>query len=76
MSKTQLPPTDQRQIGQVTKQVQVQETVTPDSYCINGPRSDLPSGWGPRVRIGLLSDSSYGIERYTSTGVRQTTTWS
>jgi hypothetical protein len=45
-----------------------------------GPRSDDPEGDGSnvgvRVRIGELSDGSYGIERYTSAGVRQTPTWS
>lgn len=48
----------------------------PDSFALNGPRSDLAGGWGVRVRMGLLSDGSYGVERYTSTGVRQVPTWS
>lgn len=48
----------------------------PDSTALNGPRSDLASGWGIRVRFGLLSDGSYGIERYTASGTRQVPTWS
>jgi hypothetical protein len=48
----------------------------PDSVALNGPRNDLPSLWGVRVRIGLLSDGSYGVERYTINGIRQVPTWS
>lgn len=50
--------------------------LVPDSTAWNGPRTDLSTGWGVRVRVGKLSDGSFGIERYTSTGVRQVPTWS
>lgn len=50
------------------------------SYEVWGTRTDDPEGDGSnigvRVRFGLLSDGSYGIERYTSAGTRQTPTWS
>lgn len=45
----------------------------------DGPRSDDPRGdgsdIGPRVRIGLLSDDSYGVERWLEDGTRETPTW-
>ena len=47
------------------------ERPTPTSIAFNGPRSDLPSGWGVRVRIGLLEDgTSYSVERFTAAGVK------
>lgn len=49
---------------------------TPEFTIYPGPRSDLPGGWGPRVRTGLLSDTTYGIERWSSTGVRTVGTFS
>lgn len=56
------------------------ERAHPETTSFEGPRSDDPHGngsnRGPRVRIGLLSDGSYGIERWTEAGVRQTPTWS
>jgi hypothetical protein len=76
MSKTILPDTDHRAMGRVKKDLERVTITTPTSYSINGPRSDLTGGWGPRVRIGILSDLSYGIERYSSGGVRTTPTWS
>ncbi len=48
----------------------------PAKTSLNGVRSDLPEGHGVRVRIGELSDGSFGIERYSSAGVRTTVTWS
>jgi hypothetical protein len=47
-----------------------------ESIVLDGPRSDLPALVGPRVRIGLLSDGSYGVERWSASGVRTTPTWS
>lgn len=50
--------------------------VARETHVFYGQRTDLPAGWGPRVRIGLLSDGSYGVERWTSSGTRQVPTWS
>lgn len=51
-----------------------------DTIEIWGTRTDDPEGDGSnegvRVRVGELSDGTFGIERYTSTGTRQTPTWS
>lgn len=56
------------------------ERAHPETTSFEGPRSDDPHGngsnRGPRVRVGLLSDGSYGIERWTESGTRQTPTWS
>lgn len=50
------------------------------TYVVEGPRSDDPHGdgtnWGPRVVVGLLSDDSYGVERWLEDGTRETPTWS
>jgi hypothetical protein len=51
------------------------ERQNPRTYVVTGPRSDLPGGVGPRVRYGELSDGTYGVERWTSAGVRQLPTW-
>lgn len=51
------------------------ERRAPPYQTVDGPRTDLPSGRGPRVRTGLLTDGSYGIERWTEAGVRQIPTW-
>jgi hypothetical protein len=48
----------------------------PEKVALNGPRLDDPSGWGTRYRLGKLSDGSYGVERFTSSGTRQTIVWS
>lgn len=57
------------------------ERTSPVSVTFRGPRTDagtpgVVDGKGPRVRIGLLSDGSYGVERWTAAGVRQVPTWS
>jgi hypothetical protein len=46
------------------------------SVSYHGPRTDIGRGWGVRVRIGRLSDGSYGVERWTTGGSRQTPSWS
>jgi hypothetical protein len=48
----------------------------PERVGLNGPRIDDPTGWGPRYRAGKLSDDSFGVERFTSLGVRQVMVWS
>jgi hypothetical protein len=48
----------------------------PERNAINGLRTDADDGWGTRFRFGLLDDGSYGVERFTSGGARQTLTWS
>lgn len=54
--------------------------VQPATTSLSGPRTDDPHGNGSnrgvRVRIGLLSDGSYGVERWLEDGTRQTPTWS
>lgn len=75
MSAPVLPDSAARQLGRIEKKQARAEAGTPESYAILGPRSDLATGVGVRVRIGLLSDGSYGIERYTSSGTRQVPTW-
>lgn len=52
------------------------ERAKPTAIVVEGPRSDLTGNRGPRVQMGLLTDGTYGIERWSSTGVRQTPTWS
>lgn len=64
-----------QQIADLQALVQRLQASQPDSIAILGPRSDLTGGKGVRVRIGLLSDATYGIERFTSAGTRQTVTW-
>lgn len=51
------------------------ERRAPTYSTVDGPRSDLPAGRGPRLRYGLLSDGSYGVERWTLEGVRQLPAW-
>lgn len=41
-----------------------------NSFTIYGERTDLATGIGPRARFGVLSDGTYGAERWTSAGVR------
>jgi hypothetical protein len=76
MSKPILPDSDARLIGRIARTVERQESGTPERFAILGPRSDAASGFGVRVRIGLLGDGSFGIERFSASGTRQTTTWS
>jgi hypothetical protein len=64
----------------IERRLRAVERAHPTTTSYDGPRADDPAGdgshWGPRVRIGLLADGTYGVERWTSTGVRQTPTWS
>ena len=62
-----------RDVGEA---IRIATTSSPEGFAYHGVRTDLPGGRGIRTRIGRLSDGSYGIERYTSTGVRQVVTWS
>jgi hypothetical protein len=53
--------------------------VQPETTSLSGPRTDDPHGNGSqrgvRVRIGKLSDGSYGVERWLADGTRQVPSW-
>ena len=51
------------------------ERARPESTIFEGPRTDLSSGRGVRVRIGLLSDGTYGVERFAADGTRTVATF-
>lgn len=59
----------------VKRRLRALERVHPESATYEGPRSDLAAGRGPRVRVGLLSDGTYGIERWSSAGSREVGTF-
>lgn len=65
---------------ELARRVSALERGRPQAGQIDGPRSDDPAGdgslWGARLRWGLLSDGSYGVERWASDGTRTTPTWS
>lgn len=67
-------------LAALDRRLRALERAHPEATSYEGPRSDDPhangSNRGLRVRIGLLSDGTYGIERWTEAGVRQTPTWS
>lgn len=59
-----------RKIDDLEKRVRKLERRFPTSIAGAGPRSDLPSGKGPRWQLGLLADGvHYGLELWSSTGV-------
>jgi hypothetical protein len=66
----------EERIAKLERAVSALERHKSDFHTFSGPRTDLPSGWGLRLRIGKLSDGSYAVERYTISGTRQTPTWS
>lgn len=66
---------DRRDVDELERRVAALERATPDSFAIFGPRSDLAGGRGVRVRVGLLSDGTYGVERFSSAGTRTVPTW-
>jgi hypothetical protein len=61
-------------LGELERRLRALESSTPQSITFHGPRSDL-GGTGPRVRIGLLSDDTYGVERWAEDGTRSVPTW-
>lgn len=63
-------------IAQLERRLQGVERLHPEFIVVEGARTDLAGGRGPRVRFGLLTDSNYGVERWTSAGARQVPTWS
>lgn len=63
----------------LSRQVSALATAQPETTSLAGPRSDDPHGNGSmrgvRVRVGLLSDGSYGVERWLEDGTRQVPSW-
>ena len=57
-----------RRVASLERQVEAMEKQ--GSVIIFGTRSDLAAGVGPRVQMGVLTDGTFGIERWTSAGVR------
>lgn len=64
-----------RELDELARRVAALERSAPDSFAVYGPRSDLAGGRGVRVRFGLLSDGTYGVERFSAAGVRTVPTW-
>jgi hypothetical protein len=57
-------------IDQLEREVRKLNRRAPTSITGTGPRSDLPSGKGPRWQLGLLPDGvHYGYVIWSSTGV-------
>jgi hypothetical protein len=81
MTNVRRPPSEEQAAAALTRRIRRLENPGQRLSAIYyGTRTDLASpthpAYGPRVTIGLLSDGSYGIERWTSAGVRTTPTWS
>jgi hypothetical protein len=56
-------------IDDLEKRIRKLERRAPTSIVISGVRTDLPSGKGPRVQLGLLDDGiHYGYEMWSSAG--------
>lgn len=70
------PPSLGDHLGTIRRQ-EAREHSRHDSYVFYGPRNDSPYGGedGPRVQVGLLSDGTYGVERWDADGGRTTPTW-
>ncbi|MEZ5101154.1 MAG: hypothetical protein R3C15_15410 [Thermoleophilia bacterium] len=62
-------------LAELERRVSALERNSPDSIAVYGPRDDLDARRGVRVRIGRLSDGSYGIERFAQDGTRTVPTW-
>lgn len=65
-----------RWIAEIEERVAALERRAPRYFVVEGTRSDLPGGRGPRARFGELSDGDFGAERWTSTGTRTKATFS
>lgn len=63
-------------LEEIERRVGALERQNPRAIDVDGIRTDLPSGRGPRVRILELSDGTFGVERWTAAGVRQVATFS
>lgn len=61
-------------LAALERKAEAQEKQT--SITFLGSRTDLAAGIGPRARFGVLTDGTFGAERWTSAGVRQLPTWS
>ena len=65
---------------QLRERVRRLEQANPEVVVVYGPRSDaaadVEGGEGPRLRLGVLSDGTYGVERWTEAGARQVATFS
>ena len=77
MSLSRRTPDPDVDLAQLAKQVESLQRRRLRTATFYGTRDDAPysGGLGPRVRVGELSDGTFGIERYTAAGVRQTVTW-
>jgi hypothetical protein len=78
--KTPTHPTDLAALREIIRDLQQRvaalESGAPDYWQVFGPRADLAEGDGRRVRVGLLSDGTYGVERWNgTTGVRTVPSW-
>lgn len=68
------------QLDEFDRRLRNVERSKPTAIVFTGPRTDtatdgVVNGEGPRVRIGLLSDGTYGVERWQADGTRETPTW-
>lgn len=59
----------------IERRLRAMERGFPQVLTLEGPRTDLPAGRGPRVRIGLLSDDTYGAERWAEDGTHSVADW-
>jgi hypothetical protein len=59
-----------QRLDDLEEQVRKLNRRAPQILVINGTRTDQPSGKGPRVQLGLLTDGvHYGLEIWSSAGV-------
>lgn len=63
------------ELDDVQRRLRALERSAPAYIVVEGPRTDIAGGRGPRARFGLLSDGSYGAERWTAAGVRTVATF-
>lgn len=58
------------ELDDVQRRLRALERRAPQYLVVEGPRTDLAGGRGPRARFGLLTDGTYGAERWTAAGAR------
>lgn len=63
------------ELDEIRRQLRALARRAPQYVVVEGPRTDIAGGRGPRARFGLLSDGTYGAERWTAAGVRTVATF-